>query len=174
MDARLEIRKGGEDDVPAILGMLDRAVAWLVAQGHTGQWGTEPWSARPQAVARVHDYVRTRAPWLAEVGGEPAGTLVLSPRPAHNVAPADEPEVYVQLLVSDRRFAGRGVGAALLAHAVAEARRQGVGLLRVDCYAGNGGRLIDYYRRQGFTPTERFAVETERGTWHGQVLAMRV
>ncbi|WP_049576661.1 GNAT family N-acetyltransferase, partial [Streptomyces sp. SBT349] len=87
------------------------------------------------------------------------------------VAPADEPEAYVHLLVTDRRFAGRGVGGALLAHAVAETRRQGIGLLRVDCYAGDDGRLVAYYRGQGFTPTERF---TARGDWPGQVLARRI
>ncbi|WP_184736461.1 GNAT family N-acetyltransferase [Streptomyces netropsis] len=169
----LEIRKGGEDDVPAILAMLDGAVEWLVAHGRTGQWGTEPWSARPKAVERVGEIVRSGTPWLAVIDGVVAGAVTLTPDPAPYVARADEPEVYVHLLVTDRRFAGRGVGAALLAHAVEETRRQGITLLRVDCYAGSEGRLVDYYRRNGFTPTETFLAGPE-GDWPGQVLAQRV
>lgn len=166
----MKIRQGGLADVPAILDMLDGAVAWLAAQGRTGQWGTEPWSTRPEAVRRVRDIVASGTPWVAEVDGKPAGTLTLSAHPAPYVAPADEPERYVHLLVTDRAFRGLGVGSALLAHAVAETRREGVGLLRVDCYAGDDQRLVAYYRSQGFTPTETFTV----GEWPGQVLAQRV
>ncbi|MEO3750655.1 GNAT family N-acetyltransferase [Streptomyces sp. B6B3] len=166
----MEIRKGGEGDLPVILGMLDGAVDWLVARGRTGQWGTEPWSARPRAVERVGEIVRSGTPWLAEIDGQPVGTITLSPEHSPYVAPPPEPEVYVHLLVTDRRHAGRGIGAALLAHAVAEARREGVGLLRVDCYAGDDGRLVEFYRGQGFEPTERFTV----GDWPGQLLAQRV
>jgi GNAT superfamily N-acetyltransferase len=150
--------------------MLDGAVAWLAARGRTGQWGTDPWSARPKAVAQVTEIVRSGTPWLAEIDGEPVGTMTLTPHPTPYVAPVDEPEVYVHLLVTDRRFAGRGIGDALLAHAVAETRRQRIGLLRVDCYAGDDGRLVAYYRSQGFEPVERFTV----GDWPGQLLAQRV
>ncbi|MEU6079303.1 GNAT family N-acetyltransferase [Streptomyces sp. NPDC047108] len=166
----MEIRQGGTDDVPAILAMLDRAVAWLVEEGRTGQWGTEPWSARPQGAEKVTATVRSGAAWLAEVDGSPVGALVLAPHPSEDVPRVAEPEVFVRLLVTDRRHAGHGVGSALLAHAVAEARRQGIGLVRVDCYAGGGGRLVDYYRGNGFTPTETFRV----GEWPGQVLEQRL
>lgn len=45
------IRPGGEDDVPAVLALLDGAVAWLVARGRPGQWGVDPLSANPRRVA---------------------------------------------------------------------------------------------------------------------------
>ncbi|MFD7509392.1 GNAT family N-acetyltransferase [Streptomyces sp. NPDC059853] len=167
----MRIRSGGSDDVPLILGMLDGAVEWLVARGRTGQWGTEPWSARPKAVARVGEIVAGGEPWIAEIDGEPAGTLTLTPHPAPYVAAVDEPEVYVHLLVTDRRFAGRGVGAALLEHARAEARRKDISLVRVDCYAGDDGRLEAYYRSQGFALVEHF---TANGDWPGALLAQRV
>jgi GNAT superfamily N-acetyltransferase len=86
------------------------------------------------------------------------------------IAAAGEPERYVRLLISDRRRAGQGIGAALLAHAAEETRRAGVGLLRVDCWAGGGGELVAFYERNGFTPTEPFLA----GTWPGQVLARRL
>ncbi|WP_406861632.1 GNAT family N-acetyltransferase [Streptomyces sp. HUAS MG47] len=166
----LTIRKGGADDVPAILAMLDSAVVWLNARGNTEQWGTEPWSARASSVERVKEIVASGTPWIAELDGRPAGTVTLTPHPTPYVEPVDEPEVYVHLLVTDARCHGRGVGAALLAHAVEETRRQGVSLLRVDCYAGGEGRLVEFYEDQGFTRTQAFTVKD----WPGQVLEQRV
>ncbi|MGW2083460.1 hypothetical protein ACWCOW_42655, partial [Streptomyces sp. NPDC001939] len=31
-------RKGGAADIPAIVGLFDGAMEWLVSQGRTGQW----------------------------------------------------------------------------------------------------------------------------------------
>ena len=166
------IRKGSCDDVPVVLGLLDGAVEWLVSQGRTRQWGTEPWSARPRAVEAVHRYVAAGTPWIAEVDGVPAGTLTLSAAPGDYIAAVDEPERYIHLFAADHRFTGRGVGAALLAHAAEETRRAGVSLLRVDCYAGDGGKLVAYYERHGFTRTEAFTFGDDQ--WPGQVLARRV
>ncbi|MGI5482171.1 GNAT family N-acetyltransferase [Streptomyces lavendofoliae] len=169
MDA-VGIRKGTAGDVPAILAVLDSAVGWLNARGNTAQWGTEPWSSRPRAVERVREMVAEGSPWIAEIGGVPAGTLLMTPFPGPGVAPAGEPEQYVRFLATGARFHGRGVGSALLAHAVEETRRRGVRLLRVDCFAGGGGRLVDYYVRNGFTPAESFT----DGDRPGQVLERRV
>lgn len=168
----VRIRPGGPADAPATLGMLDAAVAWMNDRGNTEQWGTTPYSRKDGGAARVDRYLTENAPFVAELDGTPVGTLVLDsgPSPQMPVAPAEEPELYVRLLVSDRRYAGLGVGAALLAHAVEEARRTGVHLLRVDCWAGGGGELVAYYQRNGFTPTDRFLA----GSWPGQVLARRV
>ncbi|MEU7044481.1 GNAT family N-acetyltransferase [Streptomyces varsoviensis] len=166
----MKIREGGAEDIPAILAMMDSAVEWLVAEGRTGQWGTEPFSSRSTSVDKIRETVGSGPTWIAEVDGEAAGAMTIASRPSPYIAPADEPEVFVRLLVTDSRFRGHGVGSALLAHAVEEARRQSVGLLRVDCYAGGEGRLVDYYRRNGFTPTETFDVNG----WPGQLLAQRV
>lgn len=166
----MEIRRGDLDDLPAIMAMLDGAVAWLDASGRTGQWGSEPFSDQPGRVEGIAEKIREGTAWIAEVDGTPAGAMTLAPRPPRYVEPAAEPEVYVTLLVTARSHAGLGVGSALLAHAREETRRAGVGLLRVDCYAGSDGALVDYYRRNGFEPTEPFTV----GSWPGQVLAQRV
>ncbi|WP_245950645.1 GNAT family N-acetyltransferase [Saccharothrix carnea] len=166
----MRIREGDLDDLPAIMAMLDGAVAWLDASGRTGQWGSEPFSDQPGRVEGIAEKIREGTAWIAEVDGTPAGAMTLAPAPPHYVQPAAEPERYVTLLVTSRSYAGLGVGSALLAHAREETRRAGVGLLRVDCYAGSEGRLVDYYRRNGFEPTEPFTV----GEWPGQVLAQRV
>jgi GNAT superfamily N-acetyltransferase len=166
----VKIRQGGIADAPVIMEMLDGAVAWLTANGRSDQWGSRPWSENPKQVKSITDRVRTGTAWIAEIGEEPAGAMTLSPVAPHYVPAADEPELYITLLVTARPFAGREVGAALIAHASGEARRRGVGLLRVDCYAGNDCRLVDYYRRNGFNKAETFTV----GTWPGQVLLRRI
>ncbi|MFE6904848.1 GNAT family N-acetyltransferase [Streptomyces erythrochromogenes] len=168
----IRIRPGGPADAPALLDMLDSAVAWMNARGNTEQWGTTPYSRLPGGPERVERYTTENTPYVAELDGVPVGGLVLDhgPSPQLPIASAGEPERYVRLLVSDRRYAGRGIGAALLAHAAEETRRAGVALLRVDCWAGGGGELVAFYERNGFAPTERFL----SGDWPGQVLARRV
>lgn len=168
----IRVRPGGLADAPAILDMLDSAVAWMNDRGNTEQWGTTPYSQKTGGVARVERYTTENAPYIAELDGTPVGAMVLDsgPSPQVPIAAAGEPERYVRLLVSDRRHAGLGIGAVLLAHAVEETRRAGVGLLRVDCWAGGGGELVAFYERNGFTATDRFLA----GSWPGQVLARRV
>jgi GNAT superfamily N-acetyltransferase len=168
----IRIRPGSLADAPAVLDMLDSAVAWMNDRGNTEQWGTTPYSQTPGGVERVERYTTENAPYIAELDGTPVGALVLDsgPSPQMPIAAAEEPERYVRLLVSDRRHAGLGIGAALLAHAADETRRAGVELLRVDCWAGGGGELVAFYERNGFAPTERFL----SGAWPGQVLAQRV
>ncbi|WP_030892897.1 GNAT family N-acetyltransferase [Streptomyces sp. NRRL S-1868] len=168
----IRIRPGGRADVPVVLGLLDAAVVWMNARGNTEQWGTTPFSDRPGGVARVQRYLTENTVRIAERDGAAAGALVLDhgPDPQTPVAPAGEPERYVRLLVSDRRQAGRGIGAVLLDHAVEETRRAGVALLRVDCWAGGGGELVAFYERNGFVRAGEFLV----GEWPGQVLERRV
>jgi len=168
----MDITRGGPADVPAIMQMLDDAQDWLASQGRTGQWGTDHFSGVPAAVERFTAYATTSTLWLATVDGQPAGVIVTSPTPVDYVPPAGEPEHYVLLLVTARAFTGRGVGAALLAHALTEARAAGVGLVRVDCYDGDDHRLVAYYEKQGFTSLGTFTAR--EGTWPGRVLGQRV
>ncbi|KAJ5382964.1 hypothetical protein N7517_000875 [Penicillium concentricum] len=87
------------------------------------------------------------------------------------VTAVPEPELYVQLLITDRRCAGKGVGKRLLDHAREVAKEIGVSLLRVDCYAGDDGKLVQYYESQGFKRFETLSLE---GGWPCQVLAQRL
>ncbi|MER7661935.1 GNAT family N-acetyltransferase [Streptomyces sp. NPDC096193] len=168
----IRIRPGSLADAPVILDMLDSAVVWMNDRGNTEQWGTTLYSQKPGGVERVERYTTENTSYIAELDGLPVGALVLDsgPSPQMPIAPAEEPERYVRLLVSDRQHAGVGIGAALLAHAAEETRRAGVALLRVDCWAGGGGELVAFYERNGFTPTARFLSDA----WPGQVLAQRV
>ncbi|WP_258574943.1 GNAT family N-acetyltransferase [Streptomyces shenzhenensis] len=174
-DGKIRIRDGRAEDIPVVLGMFDSAVEWLVSQGRTRQWGTTPWSENPRAVEMVTRYFTGGSPYIAEYDGIPAATLTLTDSPGPYIAPVDEPERYIHILASDRRFKGTGVGAALLAHAAAETCRAGISLLRVDCYAGDDRKLVAFYERNGFTPAESFTADVPGDdSWPGQVLARRL
>ncbi|MFF4254178.1 GNAT family N-acetyltransferase [Streptomyces sp. NPDC001663] len=170
----ITIREGGPDDVPVILGMLDSCVEWLVAQGRTGQWGAKPLSQSPGTVESVTRYLDEGDTYIAEADGVPAATLTLTDSPGaylSHLPPVGEPERYIHWLASDRRFKGHGVGSALLSHAAKETRLAGISLLRVDCYAGDDGKLVRYYESNGFARTEAYVGTND---WPGQVLARRV
>ena len=167
------IRAGTVDDVPAVLAMLDAAVEWLAANGRTGQWGTDPMSADRRRREAAVQWATSGGFHVAESDGRPVGALVVGAAAAY-VPPATEPELYVVLLVTDRRHAGRGIGGRLLEHARHLARRAGVSLLRVDCYRGPDGALVRYYESQGFVATDEFTVDLPRGPWPGQVLEQRL
>ena len=168
--ATFRIRTGSAADAPAVVGLFDEAVAWLVARGQEGQWGTTPWSKRPELVARTHAWARGDGLRIAQEDGDatPLGALVLGAHPPH-VEPIDEPEAYVEALVTSRAHAGRRIGAQLVAAAAEEARAAGAAVLRVDCWAG-APPLVAWYERQGFVRSDRFEVEG----WVGQVFEMRL
>ncbi|MER7581958.1 GNAT family N-acetyltransferase [Kitasatospora sp. NPDC097691] len=172
----MKIRTGGPEDVPDILALLDGAVAWLAARGRTGQWGDQPFSTTPARVEHIEQY--GREPFLIRLAvdgeGRTVGSCVLSEERGRYIPAVDERELFVRNLVTDRTRKGSGIGAALIADAVEEARRRGIGLLRVDCYGGADRRLVAQYRALGFTETESFEVEQPNGVWPGQVLAIRL
>ncbi|MFC0038838.1 GNAT family N-acetyltransferase [Actinomadura rayongensis] len=162
----MRIRAGGPPDGDAIFDLLDSAVTWLAARGRTDQWGTEPFARDPgEGIGRL---IQEASVWIAEHDEHPIGALLLTSGPRPPLTPAPEPEVFVALLVTDHSVPG--TGAALLDHARAEARRAGIALVRVDCYAGGDGALVDYYVRNGFTPVRRFQV----GDWPGMLLEQRL
>ncbi|SCG71203.1 GNAT family N-acetyltransferase [Micromonospora halophytica] len=170
----ITIRPGGPDDASTVLRLLDDATAWLVAHGRTGQWGTEPASTDPRRIAQAEAWATGGGLHLAEAGDAAVGALVVGAATAY-VPPATEPELYVNLLVTDRAYAGHGIGARLLAYAAQLARARGLGLLRVDCYGGDDRALVRFYEGCGFTATDPFTVERPgRAPWPGQVLQRRL
>jgi GNAT superfamily N-acetyltransferase len=162
----MRIREGAPADAAIVLALFDEAVAWLVARGQTGQWGSTAFSAIDSRVAAAAEWAASGGLRIAEVDGRPVGAMVLGARPEH-VSPAPEPEHYITALVTSRAHAGQGIGAELVHRAVKETRTAGLKLLRVDCWAGAPG-LVGWYERQGFRRSGTFTV---RG-WHGQVLSM--
>jgi GNAT superfamily N-acetyltransferase len=165
--AALTLRHGGAQDAPRLLKLFDDAVAWLVARDQTGQWGTEPFSARPSQVERTQAWAAGGGLWFAvpDAGSEPAGAIVLGEAPGY-VPAADRREVYVEVLLTAPAWRGRGVGARLIEHAVAVGHERHAAQLRVDCWDGVRA-LPSQYERLGFERVGSFDV----GDWPGAILA---
>ncbi|KAL4922040.1 hypothetical protein BDW62DRAFT_172883 [Aspergillus aurantiobrunneus] len=176
------------DAVPAVLRILDASVKWLVSQNRTEQWGAAPFSENAERAEQLRKFATSGLGlWLAvkvaddtpididpqtvnaEAPGVIIGALALGERMTY-VPPVCEPELYVRLLVTDREYAGNNIGKYLLDHARGLASKAGVSLLRVDCYAGGDGKLVQYYESQGFTRSERLDLKG----WPDQVLAQRL
>lgn len=87
--------------------------------------------------------------WIAEdASGEPAGYVRLRMGAGHPGVQANRP-AEVSRLYADRAHHGRGVGAALLARCIAEARRQGADVLWLGVWEHNV-RAIAFYEKTGF------------------------
>ena len=170
---QLIVRPGGPGDVTTVLALLDGATRWLVQRGRIGQWGSAPHSDNPDRIAQVRRWAADGQLYLAEHAGHSVGALVVGTAVPY-VPPAAEPEVYVNLLVSDRAHTGQRIGARLLRYAEELAAEQGVGLLRVDCYAGDDEALVRWYESQGYTATESFSVQLVDRCWPGQLLERRL
>jgi len=154
----MEIRAGGSDDLGIVLAMVDEAVEWLVAQGRTDQWGSEPFSGSERLIDFMRKLVDAGDLYISAIDGQPVGTLIINEERMHYAPAIDEPELYVRVLVSSRRYKGQRIGSQLLEFARREAIRRGVSIMRVDCYASPDEALVRYYESQGFTRTERLTV----------------
>ncbi|MEY9878152.1 GNAT superfamily N-acetyltransferase [Streptacidiphilus sp. MAP12-33] len=172
----LRIRAATPDDSAAVLALMDGIMTWLVGLGRTAQWGTEPWSASAQLVELIESRIDRGELRVAVTGqGEVAGIVSFSTAASGYVRAAEEPELFINLLASSRRFKGQDVGGLLIAEARSEAVRRGLELLRVDCFAGDDGRLTRWYASQGFEEVEPFVVRREgRPDWPGMLFSMRV
>lgn len=115
---------GGPIDDP---GFEDRAVEWIAAnESH-------------------------RLGWLAELGGAPVGmlTVIIAQRMPQPGRP-DSGWGYVHHLVVDPDHRSRGIGAALMDAAVAEARARGWSQLLLHPRP----RSVPFYERAGFVPAD--------------------
>jgi GNAT superfamily N-acetyltransferase len=168
MTSRVEIREGSAADADLLLAWFDEAVRWMVARGQPGQWGSAPFSSRPDGPERVSRLAGGGGLRIAELNREPVAALVVGCAPDY-VSPADRPELYIVLVLTSRQHAGKGIGARLVQRAIDEARCADRAILRVDCWAGAPG-LMRWYERQGFQRTETFDVNG----WAGQVFSMPV
>jgi GNAT superfamily N-acetyltransferase len=170
MRMTIRLRPGKAHDEQTLLRLFDEAVLWLNARGLAGQWGTEPWSERPETKERVARLAASSGLTVAEVNDEVVGALEVSEIAPSYAPMTNEPGLYIVMLLASRRFIGLSIGTALLDHARRDCLDRGLSLLRVDCWAGGAQRLVHYYESAGFRPTATF----DRDGWPGQLLIQRL
>jgi GNAT superfamily N-acetyltransferase len=148
---RIEVSRAGRKDVDEIVDILSEAGRWLLARGIV-QW-PDPFPR--DRVARLVERGEFR---LARVDGETVATFALRWNDPTFWGERPPDAGYVHALVVRRAWAGRGVGAQILAWAEGEVADAGRRFLRLDCLAENGA-LRRYYERLGFEPRGEVEVD---------------
>jgi GNAT superfamily N-acetyltransferase len=154
----VQFRSGSTEDTDAVLALFDANVAWLVERGRSAQWGSEPFSGNPKLVDFVRELLSRGVVTIAEDEGEVIGASVVADHPMPYVPAAGEPERYLKLLISSPARRGQKIGHRLIELARQRTISDGIGLLRVDCWAGGDRRLVSYYVSEGFAPVREFEV----------------
>ncbi|WP_328711822.1 GNAT family N-acetyltransferase [Nocardia salmonicida] len=172
----VRLRPATLGDLPLICRLRVQRTSWLTARG-SDQW-TVAGRGRPieifaGAVGRALDRGET---WIAEVDGEPAGTITVNHRADPGLWSAWElaESVIVHFMIVDLRFAGLRVGDHLLAHAAHLADHEHRPWVRLDAWTTNTA-LHNYYRRAGFalarvagsgaSGPSKALFERQTGTW---------
>ncbi|OBT85288.1 hypothetical protein VE02_06523 [Pseudogymnoascus sp. 03VT05] len=180
-------------DHDLLVDFQESQISWLSTVGSADQWGTKSVrEANPAVTDKARSCIERseqNAPWgsdwcrasIAESSsGVPVAGLVLdSKAPAYvsSVLPEqdeEDPFVYLAYLISNRDAGEerKGAAAALIGFAKEQVRGAGVKRICLDCFRGNGRKLVRYYESQGFKVLEDFTAGEKE--WQGCVLEMRL
>ena len=151
------LRLAGPGDLDNVAGLVREASAWLRSEG-IDQWRA-PWPDRAGQRERILNDLFKGKTWLVRDGQTVAATITidtdepldLNERPVWPPDKSQRPALYVRRVTVSRRYAGRGLGGALLDWAADVAKRDhGAELIRIDVRTTNK-KLHAYYERQRFT-----------------------
>jgi GNAT superfamily N-acetyltransferase len=147
---RLTLRRAELHDYAATIGLIEAARSWLRTK-NTDQWA-QPWPSEEDRSHRIRAALEAGKTWVAWDGHTAVATITADAEDS-GVWPTEmlaEQAVYVSRLVVSRRYAGGGLGAALLDWTAIRARDlYGARWMRVDVWTTNRA-LHSYYLRQGF------------------------
>jgi len=164
----IRIREGRPDDEVPLLALFDQAVTWSVARGQARQWGHEPWSRSPRAVARVRGLASKGELWIAEEGDSAVGALVVGhARPCQATNAGAPGQQSTRSKRAPRSSASAQAWATRMEPYPSPAWW---GEVRTRVMYSSGSGTGSTYERHGFTRTRTFEV---RG-WPGQVLEQRL
>jgi GNAT superfamily N-acetyltransferase len=144
-------------DLDKVVGLVREAADWLGSRD-IDQW-QKPWPDRAGHRERILNDLFKGKTWLVRDGKTTVATITIDrdePLDAKErpVWPAEEnqrPVLFVRRVIVSRRYAGLGLGAAMLDWATDVAKRDhGAELIRVDVRTTNV-RLHAYYAGQSFT-----------------------
>jgi GNAT superfamily N-acetyltransferase len=139
----VNVRRAHHEDADTVAGLLDEATVWVNELGFS-QWPLPfPRDELAGAIDRGEVYI------VEAEDGESVGTVtILLDDPVY--WPGSPPDaLYVHKFAVRRDRAGRGIGAAVVEWANAEAAEAGRDFLRLDCLGDNAG-IRDYYEQLGF------------------------
>jgi ribosomal protein S18 acetylase RimI-like enzyme len=139
------IRRAKAPDVPAMVGLRREAERWLAERG-IEQWTAKWIDVGDEKIARA---TRQQRAWVVEVAGDVGATVTLGGPDEDLWTVEDGPALYLYKLMVARRYAGNGLGTAVIEWAVDQAARHGYPWLRLDVWPSNPG-IQDYYRGHGF------------------------
>jgi GNAT superfamily N-acetyltransferase len=139
----VNVRRAHQEDAVTVAGLLDEATVWVNDLGFS-QWPLP--FPREQLAAAIH---RGEVYVVESEDGDAVATVsMLLDDPTYwGDRPPDA--FYVHKLAVRRDQAGRGIGAAIVEWANAEAAEAGREFLRLDCLGENPG-IRDYYEDLGF------------------------
>jgi GNAT superfamily N-acetyltransferase len=151
------LRLAGSGDLHRVHRLVREASGWLRTRDDTDQW-EKPWPNPVGQLKRMRNDLIGDKIWLAWDGVTAAATITIDTgepvdaedRPVWPPHKRREPAVYVRRVIVSRRYAGLGLGAALLDWATATAARDyGASVVRIDVWTTNLN-LHSYYERQSF------------------------
>ncbi|MCM5682875.1 GNAT family N-acetyltransferase [Schlegelella sp. S2-27] len=137
---KLSFRTATLDDVPAVLALYEAAAI------------DPPGSADLRLARATFERMQSHPDyrvWLAELDGEPVGTLALAVM--DNLAHRCAPSALVEDVAVHPRCQGRGVGRRLIGHAIEQARAKGCYKLALSSNARRQSAHA-FYERLGFQP----------------------
>jgi GNAT superfamily N-acetyltransferase len=138
------VRQALTNEADAVAGILLEAARWLE------QSGRPMWRDDELSSSRIAADVDAGLFFLAECGGEAAGTLKFQLEDLEFWPDVtQEQSAFVHRLAVRRPFAGKGVSSAMLRWAALRAGSLGRSFLRLDCEAARP-RLREIYERLGF------------------------
>jgi len=139
----VNVRRAQQEDALTVAGLLDEATVWVNDLGFS-QWPLPfPRDQLAAAIDRGEVYV------VESEEGEGVATVSMLPDDPEYWGDQPPDAFYVHKLAVRRDQAGRGIGAAIVEWANAEAAEAGREFLRLDCLADNPG-IRDYYEDLGF------------------------
>jgi len=139
----VNVRRAQQEDAVTVAGLLDEATVWVNDLGFS-QWPLPfPRDQLAAAIGRGEVYV------VESEDGEGVATVSMLPDDPEYWGDQPPDAFYVHKLAVRRDQAGRGIGAAIVEWANAEAAEAGREFLRLDCLADNPG-IRDYYEDLGF------------------------
>lgn len=157
------LQEAGTQDAAELLALREAAAAWLTRRG------IRQWEPGEVGIDEVHRQVASGEWHVRREGRQIIAALRLAWQDEAIWGPQPPVAAYIHGLVIERRYAGAGLGSALLGWAAQQATSRDRPLLRLDCVEDNPS-LLNYYERHGFRVVGRRDVDAR---WYPVVLLER-